>query len=100
MRIEVWWSCTHARVCSGLSDGDGGGTICINQPKPTIVAATSATPVQMKIRITTGSIRNDASHPTCTGSVVLPAGVVGCGSWPVTMTSTRFLRDVGTDIPV
>src|SRR5207245_9240613 len=75
MRIDVWCSRTHCNDSCGLSAGDGGGTMCISQPKPTTVIKTRANPVHTKIRINMGSIRKEASHPVCGDCV---SAVVGC----------------------
>src|SRR5262249_24043337 len=76
MRIDVWCSRTHCSVSCLLSAGDGGGTMCISQPKPITVIRTRASPVHTNTRINVGSIRKDASHPSC-GDCVSPI-LLGC----------------------
>lgn len=69
-RIDVWWSLTQRRVSSLLSSGLGGGTMCIRTPKPTMVASTSTSPVQMNARIRPASSSKSFSQlPRCGPSV-------------------------------
>lgn len=45
MRIGVWCSRTESSISCLLAAGDGGGTMCISQPKPTTVIRTRIRPL-------------------------------------------------------